>query len=63
MPDLHGNPYYQVIRTRLTELTLPNQVMEIETTGSKRVAEAIAEIWSRRPEARSGREVVRIVER
>jgi hypothetical protein len=63
VPDTNGNPYYQVIRTRITEATLPNQVMEIETTTSRRVAEAVREIWSRRPAVRNGREVVRIVER
>lgn len=61
VPDMNWNPYYQVIRTRITEMTLPNQVMEITT--SKRAADALQEIWSRRPDVRSGRETVRLVQR
>jgi hypothetical protein len=61
--DVHGVPYYKVVRTRITGMSLPNQVVEIETTASRRIAEAVREIWSRRLDVRSGSEVVHVVER
>lgn len=53
-------PVYQVIRTKICD-PWPSQVMEIMTHYSETVALATAEIWSRLPAVREGREKVRIV--
>ncbi|HCT81122.1 MAG TPA: hypothetical protein DGG94_15245 [Micromonosporaceae bacterium] len=54
---------FQVVRTRITEATLPNQVLEIETVHNRAVAEALQEILQRKPAVKAGKETVRIVER
>lgn len=54
---------FRVVRTRVTESTLPNQVLEFETVHSWSVAKAIEEIWSRKPNVKQGRESVHIFDR
>lgn len=54
---------FHVVRTRIAEATLPNQVLQIETVHDQAVAEALLEIMRRTPAVRTGKETVRIVER
>jgi hypothetical protein len=57
---MQPQPLFQVIRTRTCD-PWPNQVLAIETYHNETVARAVAEIWSRAPAVRAGREKVRIV--
>jgi hypothetical protein len=54
---------FRIVRARVSERLSTNQVLEFETVHERSVANAIAEIWSRRPEVKAGKEIVAILNR